>query len=229
MIFSVTGINYLLMALAFAIIALRCFELIKNRKGQLAKLFAYFFTLFSIISGIFGVLSTFRLEYTSKTSIFIDILFAFACGFLAYLIIYFNSPRINPLLGFIPVFLLGIFSAFIDLHQGHPKVLDSGEIEWGLPPIGYLSLFSLFLVSFSPMIYILFQCSKNAQNKFFKIKYLLFALVGFCGLLVCLSELIIEPFLNLEKTPLNEVVLITSNMFLYTFLLTSIKDFKNEN
>ncbi|MFH1661627.1 MAG: hypothetical protein ABIA02_00815, partial [Candidatus Falkowbacteria bacterium] len=145
---------------------------------------------------------------------------------LGYLIFYFKLPKVNPWWGFGPIFLVGIISLFIDLFQGQPFITKSGGINWGIPAIGYLLSFSLFLFTFLPMSIILFEQSKIAQSSFLKTKALLFSLVAIGGFLVIFIEFILEPFFNLEETFLNETILILLNAILFIFLITSQRDFR---
>lgn len=231
MIFSITGFAYLLISFGLGIFAYRCFEISRQKEGnQLAKLFAYFFLIFSLVSFVFGITSIFDniLHIAKIMSLLKDILFTLGCSVLGYLIIYFKFPRINPWLGFSPVFLMGVLLFLIDLLWGNPYITLRGEIVWGLPLIGYFLSFFLFLFTFFPMSFILFKQSKTSKDDFLKTKSFLFSLVALGGFIVALVELFLEPLFNLEKTMLNETILMVLNIILFTFLITSQKDFEQE-
>ena len=167
MVFSITGLGYLLLSIGLGVSAYRCFETAEPKEGgKLAQLYGYFFTIFSLTAFVLGLACLFgnQLNMTRGLLLFKDVLFALGCGTLGYLIIYFKLSKINPWWGFWPIFFVGIISLFIDLLQGHPFITKSGGINWGLSPLGYVLLFSTFLFTFLPMSLILFQQSKFSQD-----------------------------------------------------------------
>lgn len=231
MIFSITGFGYLLLTFGLGILACRCFEsTYQNGGGKTGKLFAYFFTNFSLTTLVLSCVSLLGNfpQVVRYLLFFKDILFALGCGILGYLILYFKFPELNPWYGFVPIFLIGIIALFTDIFFGHPFVTKTGGINWGLPIFGDFLPFFMFLTTFLPMSVILYKQSKDSKEQFLKTKAFLFALIALGGFLVAFVEMILEPFFNLEEMPINETVLIILNTVLFTFLFTSQKDFKKE-
>ncbi|MFH1180933.1 MAG: hypothetical protein V1705_00810 [bacterium] len=150
MILSSTGIGYLILSFGLAIIAYRCLETTKTEKGgNAARLFSYFFTIFSLIAFILSLISFLgSILDIKKIFLLLYTLLAVGCAVLGYLNIYLKAPKTSPWLGFVPILMVGTIVIFLGLFQGQPSITESGGINWGLSPLGYILLFSLFLFTF---------------------------------------------------------------------------------
>ena len=218
---SITGVFYILLSFGLAVFAHRVFNYWQSKKNnQFSQAFFYFFVVFSVASFVIGWQSLLghNSDLAKLLALARDILFSIGCLFLAYLILRIKFPKTNPCFGVVPIAILGLSVTVLNFYQGQPVITQTGGVDLGLTPMGNLLLFLLFLITFVPMGIILFNQSRTSKSNFLQTKLFSFSMVAFGGFTLALIESILEPFLNLEETLLNEYALMILTGIVFAFL-----------
>jgi len=177
MAYSVTGLSYLTLLITLAYLIYRLFQYWQREKDVTAKQSLYFvgfFGLFVLIKSVGGLFFADNVLFLAKTTEIGAFVQAIAFAFMAYHIIYLKFPKISPRLGFIAVFVLGIIAAILTVMVHHEPTLEaSGAINWGfeINSMAFLRLF-LFLVTFLPLMIILFSQFQKTADAYIKGKTL---------------------------------------------------------
>jgi len=202
--YSFTGFAYLTLFLALGFLTYRFFQYWRRERDLLSKLFLFFTGLFALFSfmktigGLFFANNQTFLIGTINAGAFIQAL-AFAA--IAYFIIYVKFPKISPWWGFIPVLILGLVAAVLNIAApSYPFLEESGAINWGFSPLGSLLFlrFFLFFITFLPGVIIFFQQFKTSKDPYVKRKSLGIALSLVFTILVTLLDFLLVNFLKLD-------------------------------
>jgi len=161
----------------------RLFQYWKKEKDAASKQVLCFIGLFGLFvlltlnAGLFFSENSCVLVKRSQIGAFIQ---AFAFAVMAYHIVYLKFPKISPWLGFFPVLGLGLAVAILNMTflQISPFLEPSGAINWGVPFDSSLAVFIsllrffLFLITFVPLVVILFSQFKKSTDYYLKGKSL---------------------------------------------------------
>ena len=175
MIISSTAIAYLVLTITIVFLNVRFFQYWIEKRDTTSKLFFFFGAIFLLFGLVRVVTTLFFPENTQilkESETIVAFLQGVAAAVIAYLVVYLKIPKISPWVGFISVFIIGMAVTAITFDLDYKPFLDpSGAINWGFPEVGalypILRLFIL-LVAFLPLMVILFQQFRQAEEAFLK-------------------------------------------------------------
>lgn len=201
MAFSYTGLAYLLGFFALGLLTYRFFQYWKKEKTVVSKLFFLFtgfFTLFMLLTAIAGLFFAKNTQILRLAVISAALIQTFALAFLGYLIVYLKFPKISPWIGFTVVFLFGLASTVLTIITPvNPHLELSGGIDWDVQPAPDIIRFSIFLITFIPLIILNIQQIRTSEEPYFKAKVSGLTLAFIFGLLVGLFDFLLEKILKL--------------------------------
>lgn len=224
MVLSLTALVELFGAFSFGILAYRFWQVFNERKSFIPRLLFYFVgTLaFYFFFDSFLILFFAGNSFALKLSVIYGVFFqSLACAFLAYLSIYILNPKINPIFGFLFIFILGSIAILIAIFTPFfPSLKSIGQIKvvnWDLPlPIGLLQSL-IFLTTFVPLIFIFLFYSQISKANFIKTRSIGMAVIFLLGL----NAGLVNFFGNfLKLSPLSgDISLGAFSLFLFLLLL----------
>ncbi|MDO8424689.1 MAG: hypothetical protein Q7S70_01990 [bacterium] len=225
--FSFTGIVYFLEFLATGLLVFRLFQYQRREKTLFAKYFFYFASIFGLFLFITAMGSLFFAENQQVLRgvvISAALLQGLACAILGYLITYISFPRISPWIGFGIVLALALasvifslvtpFAPFSELN-GNFKV-----INWDTQPTADILRFSLFLITFFPIMIIFFKRGLAAQDKELKTKTLGFSMIFFFGLVSTLLDFFLNRYFDIGAISNNIAILFLAISTFLTVIFT---------
>jgi hypothetical protein len=147
---------------------------------------------------------------------------------MSYLSVYVKlSPKISPWLGFIPVFILGMISTYLNIiTPRNPFLEPSRAINWGVPVVpasGDILRIFLFLIAFIPAIFILSEQFKKAQDVYTKRKTLGFIFLFAIVIIVALFDFIFGNILKLDPI-WRDIVFIFSSIIVFILFSSTLKE-----
>jgi len=223
--YSFTGFAYLILFFALGFLAYRLFQYWQREKDIVSKLLFIFTALFSLfaliktIGGLFFANDQAFLVGTINIGAFIQVP-AFAA--IAYFVIYVKFPKISPLWGVIPIFVLGLVAATLTVATpSYPFLEESGAITWGFS-LGLSSIlrFFLFFVIFIPGVVIFFQQFRTSKNPYVKRKALGLTLSLIFALLFTCFDFLLIGLLKLDPIWRDICSIIIGIILFITLLLT---------
>ena len=230
MSYSITGFAYLTFFLALGFLAYRFFQYWKKERNLVSKLLLFFvdlFALFALIKAIGGLFFINNQNFLAGTTNVGGFIQALAFAVIAYFIVYIKFPQISPRWGFISILILGLVAAvFTVATPSRPFLEESGAINWGFPPFGLfvvttlmLRLF-LVLVTFIPMIIILFQQFKTSKDPYVKKKSIGLMLSLIFASFISLLDFFLVSFLKVDPVWRDMSYIAISIILLITLILT---------
>jgi len=226
--YSTTGLAYLTLSVTLGYFIYRLFQYWRKEKDIISKLWLYtniLFLLFALSKVIVGLFFVENINFL-KITVYLGAFFqGFALASMAYFVIYIKFyPRISPWLGFIPIFLLGIFNTILtSITPINPFIEPSGAINWGIPATSFsITIPRVFLYSiiFIPTIIILLQQFKGAKDIFTKRKIFGIILFLFFIIILISFDFVFTPILKLDPIWRDIGFAISSIILLITLILT---------
>jgi len=202
MSFSFTGLAYLFSFFGLGLLSYRFFQYWKREKTTLSKLFLYFISIFEFfifitaIAGLFFAKNIQILKVVVVSDIFLQ---GLASAIVGYLIIYLKFPKVSPWLGFWIIFLLGLATTVLTIIiPFEPSFDPSGAIDWdvGKFPTSILRTI-IFLITFLPLVVIMFQQFITSKDFYIKTKALGLGLICLFGLIMGFLDFFLEKILKL--------------------------------
>ena len=230
MSYSITGFAYLTLFLALGFLVYRVFQYWKREKDVISRLWLYIcsifwlFTFIHAVGGLFFATNLIFLRFVLNFGIFLQ---AFAFSIMSYLTVYAKlSLRISPWWGFIPVFILGMFSTYFAVTNPQSPFLEpSGAINWDvstIPNLGDILQVFLFLVAFVPAIYVLFEQFQKAQDAYTKRKALGFVIFFIIVIIGALFDFLFISILKLDPI-WRDVMLVFASIIVFIAFLSGQK------
>lgn len=222
--FSFTGLAYLLGFFAVGLLTYRFYQYWRREGTTISRIFFYFagifafFMLITAIVGLFFAKNTLVLKGTVISAAFLQ---GLASATVAYLITYVKFPKISPWSGFIVVFLLGLTAtALTIIIPFHPFLEETGAINWDFQPLANVFRFSVFLITFVPLIIILTQEFRASENPYVKARSFGMGLLLLFGLITGLFDFLLENILKLGAVSSDIVFGFFSLLLLVLIFLT---------
>ena len=224
MVFSYTGIAYLLAFFAVGLLTYRFFQYWQNEKTTTAKLFFYSIGMFALhmlitaIAVLFFILDGQILKILTLLTIFIQNVGLSVCGSL---IIDLKFPRISPWWGFLIVSFLGLVTLVLYISiPFSPHLEESGGIDWDNQPLPGMLRFFIFLITFLPLAIILIQQIRISEEPLIKKKALGLSLVLIFGIVAALSDFFLETILKLNTISSDIAMIIVGLVALIVIFFT---------
>ncbi|NOZ60676.1 MAG: PAS domain S-box protein [Calditrichaeota bacterium] len=209
---SFTAIVYLPIVFALLFLAFRFLKDWQRSKSIEPLLYFFVFALYALVC-LTGVLAGTIYAHNPAgirwMLIVSSYILSFANAFLGCLFIFYRFPKTSLWLGFLSIFVFGIFvSILTSMADIRPELEPSGGIYWGLP--FYISILRFFLYFFAlaPLFYVLLvQKVKQSVDHDTKMKYIVLVSILFFVLMVVLVDFIIEPIFQ-TKALLSELAIL---------------------
>jgi len=231
MIFSSTGLVYLILFFALGLLTYRFFQYWKQKRDTTSKLF-FLFALTFLSFVFFRAVSI--LFFANNIKILVDsiVLVSFiedlAAAIVAYLIIYSKFPKISPWLGFSIIFILGLFVTIATAGISYqPSFEKMGAIDWGFPLSGagiFCSIlrFGIILITFIPLIVILLQQFKTSEDSSIRKRSFGLSLVLMVAVIGGLADFILNSFLRLDAI-YRDITIAILGVLLFIFIFITQK------
>ncbi len=221
MAFSFTGLAYLLGFFALGLLSYRFFQYwCQEKNNKVAEIWFYLTSIFAIfmfitaVGGLFFAANAAILKITAVIAAFLQS-FAFAC--IAYLIVYSKFPKFSPHLAFTVFLILGFISTISTaIIPFYPYLDESRGIIWDIQLIPSILRTALFLITFLPLIIILANQFKNSNDRGMKIRSLGIILILVFGILLALSDFLLE---NILKLPAISSAIFTGASSISAFMI----------
>lgn len=205
MILTLTAFVELLGFFILTILAYRLWQTYQQTKGPLSKLLFYFVGIFVIyflstgIGALFFAKNSFMLKLLVVNAVFLESL---ACAVIAYLGLYVLLPKINPLWGFLFIFICGLalaaFTLKIPFSPSLELIGSVKTINWNNPLIiGFLQSV-IFSITFIPLTFIFLFYSQASKISHIRIRSLGMVFVILLGLNAASVDYFWEGFLGLS-------------------------------
>lgn len=227
--YSFTGIAYLTLLFASGYLIYRFFQYWRKGKDAISKqvlclvVFFGLFILSNTIGGLFFANTPSFLVKIIRINAFIQ---AFIFAVIAYHIIYLKFPKISPWFGFVPILILGLILAILNsITPYNPFLEPSGAINWG-PSSDSLSVwvsvlrFSLFAITFIPLIIIFLSQFKISEDPYLKRKSLGMSLLFLFIIVSALFDFFFISIFKLGAIWRDIAFIICSATLLITLILT---------
>ncbi len=205
MILSYTSIAYSLLFLSLGFLAYRFFQYWIRSRTTTSKLFFFLalsFFLFALVTAIRVLFFTDSFEALKNSIVAASFIEGVAASVVAYLIIHLKFPKISPWVGFIVVFLLGIWATILTTAIDYQSLIGkNGVIDWEFPTFEvstpYLIIrFGIILISFIPLIVILLQQFFSSEDHTIRKRALGLSIVFFLGVGLGFIDFILGNFLR---------------------------------
>ena len=231
MVFSSTGIAYLSLLISMALLTYRFFIYWKEKKDVTSKFFIYFgicFTLFAFFKTITGLFFINNIQVLVASTVFASFIEGLAAAFVAYLIIYLKFPRFRPIIGFWVFFFLGLLATIltITLKPVSPSIEPTGAINWGFsfesPILFYYSLFRalIILITFIPLIFILFQQYLDTTDTLVKKRSFGLGLLLLVGIIIGFIDFLFIQIFHLDAISRDIAMIFLSTLLFVVIFLT---------
>jgi len=231
MVFSSTGIAYLLLFLALVFLNYRFFQCWAQNKTTTSKLFFFLalsFFLFALVRVTSVLFFADNLKVLNNSIIAISFIQGLAASIVAYLIIHLKFPKISPWVGFIVIFLLGIIVTTLTIGISYqPSVQESGAIDWGFPISNIGILYSIIRlgvlsITFFPLIIILVQQFLTSESQLVRKRSFGLSLVFFIAIVVGLIDFILTNLFKLDAI-YRDMALIAMSIILFIIVFITQK------
>ena len=224
MILTSTAIVELFGAFVLGILTYRFWQTFNERRSIISRLLFYFVTIFAfyfLFDGL-GILFFGKNQLVLKFSVVSGVFFqSLACAIITYLTFYTLLPKINPLFGFLFIFVLGteltIFTFKIPFSPSLELIGKIRTVNWNTPlMIGFLQS-AIFFITFIPLSLIFLFYSQISKIDYIKIRSFGMALVVLLGLNAALINFFLKDLLKLN--PLSgDIAFLIFNLFLLILL-----------
>ena len=224
-----TGVAYLALFIALGFLTFRFFQYWIVKRDTTSKLFF----LFSFFLSLFALVRTISIWFfADNTQILVNSIVAvaffesLAAAIIASLIIHLKFPKISPWIGFLVIFALGILITAMSTQISYdPSVGKGGAIDWGFPGSKIGTIYSLLrmgliLVTFFPLIVIIFQQFKKATDPDFKRRSLGLVIALILGVGVGFIDFILNSLFNLDVIYRDYTIIILSFFIFLTIFFT---------
>jgi len=232
MSFPLTGVAYLILFVALGFLALRFFQYWQKKKDATSKLFLFIIlplVLFALVRAISVLFFVWNLSVLKGSITVVAFLESLSAAAVAYYIIYSRFPKISPWIGFTIILFFGIaITAFSADIQYQPTVEEKGVIDWGFPSGGANVLYPLLrlaviLVTFVPLVVVLFQQFLHSQDTFIKRRTLGLCLVLFLGIILGSIDFIFNNILGLKAAIYRDYTTIIMGFLVFLIVLFTQK------
>lgn len=232
MIFSLTGLAYLILFLSLGFLTFRFFQYWREKRDTTSKLFLLLiiplalFALVRVISVLFFAKST---QALASSVIFVSFFQSLSAAVVAYLIIHLKFPKISPWVGFITIFFFGVIVTILTGSvQYHPTFGDKGVVDWGFPSSGASVIYPILrlviiLATFFPLIIILFQQFKHSEDAFLRRRSLGLSLVLFLGIVLGFIDFVLNNILELKAAIYRDYTTIVMGFLIFLIVLFTQK------
>ncbi len=174
MIFSYTGLSFLLGSFSIGLLAYRFFQYWKAENNITSKMFFWFaaiFAFFMLLVAIAGLFFAGNNQILRLTVIIATLAQAVGCAIGGYLIIHIKFPSVSPWIGFIAIFLLGLLATFSAIFiPFYPYLEPSGGINWNIPLFVGIVRSAVFVIVFLPLIAIIIRQAGSSEDALVRAK-----------------------------------------------------------
>jgi hypothetical protein len=240
MFFSSTSIAYFLLSLALGFLTYRFFQYWIQNRTTTSKLFLFLalsFFLFALVRVISVLFFAYNLKVLNGSIVAVSFIEGLAASVVAYLIIHLKFPKISPWIGFIVIFLLGIWATILTAGTDYqPLVEENGAIDWGFSAseVGMLYLvirFGIILITFVPIIIILLQQFLYSGEPIIRKRSLGLSVVLLLGIGLGFIDFVLNNFLKIGVATYRDYTTIIISFFilLVTFLTQKPEESKQQN
>ena len=224
MIFSYTGLAYLLGFFAVGLLSYRFFQYWQKEKTVVSKLFFYFtsilslFMLVAAVTGLFFADNTAALRITVILSTFIQ---GWSFAVLGYLIFYLKFSKVSPWIGFSFLLSLGMVATYFVIKIPFTPYLESnGGINWDIQPLVDTIRSCVFALAFIPVILIILQQLRETNDPAVKAKAWGIGLALTFGVVVGLFDFLLEKILKLGALSSDVAMAVVSVVIFVTVFFT---------
>ncbi len=227
MVSSITGFGYLATLIPVWFLTYRFFQYWKKEKTLVAKLLFYSMAIFSVFLIICTVPTLFFANNTFLLKTFGVIISAFfqvlGCAVLGYLIFYLKFSKISPWIGFFAICFMGAAGIILSIITPFEVFLEpDGSINWGYRGIADSLIGLMYILTFLPLVIILFKQFKTTNNFYVKNRAIGLSAMFFIIMFVVFFDYGLEKMFNLRAVT-SDYVQIILGIFLFIFLVITQK------
>ncbi|MDD2697149.1 MAG: hypothetical protein PHE52_03290 [Candidatus Pacebacteria bacterium] len=232
MSFPLTGTAYLILFVALGFLALRFFQYWRKKKDITSKLFLLIvlpLVLFALVRAVSVLFFVWNPSVLKGSITLVAFLESLSAAVVAYFITYSRFPKISPWLGFTVILFFGfVITAFSANIQYQPTLEEKGVIDWGFPSGGANAVYPLLrliviLVTFIPLIVILFQQFLRSQDGFIRRRTLGLSLVLFLGIILGSIDFVFNNILGLKAAIYRDYTTIVMGFLIFMIVLFTQK------
>ena len=223
MVFSSTGIAYLLLFLVLGFLSYRLFQYWTQNRTTTSKFFFFLvlsFLLFALIRVISVLFFVDNLQVLNASIVAVSFIEGLAASIVAYLVIHIKFHQISPRIGFIIFFFLGILATVLTVGINYqPSIEESGAVDWGFAAseVGVLYLiirFGIILITFVPLIIVIFQQFLSSKDHVTKKKSLGLSIIFLLGIGLGFIDFVLNNFLQISVAAYRDYTTIILSLFI---------------
>jgi len=212
MIFSTTGIAYLLLFISSGFLTYRFFQYWQSSKDIVSKCFlclVAMITLFALVKTIIGLFFTTNIPILQLSTAIGSFIQGVNAAIVTYLIMYLKFPKISPWVGFWTMLFLGmtVTALFFPIAmQSQPTVDAFGAIKWGFiqhADFNYIFIMAsrmfILVIGMVPIIIILIQQSITTGHSYVRKKAFGLSVVLSLGVLIGLLDFVLVDVFGLKS------------------------------
>jgi len=232
MTYSLTGIAYFTLFLALGFLTFRFFQYWKQKKDITSRTFLFLgasFALFALVRVVSVLFFAHNLKVLTYSIIAVAFIESLAAAIVGYLILHLKFPRISPWLGFVFIMALGIAATVMTANiQYQPTLGEMGVFDWGFPSSGsgipYSILrMAIILVTFFPLIIIMFQQFLRSEDSFLRRRSLGLSLMFLLAIFLGLIDFILNNLLDLGVAVYRDYTTILISFLIFVIILLTQK------
>jgi len=238
MTYSLTGIAYLALFFALGFLTFRFFQYWKEKKDVTSKAFLFLgasFALFAFVRVVSVLFFAHNISALTHSIVAVAFIQSLAAAIVAYLIIHLKFPKVSPWLGFSVIMILGLIATILTVNiQYQPTLGEMGVFDWGFPSSGsgipYSILrMAIILITFIPLIFILFQQFLHSGDNFIKRRSLGLSLVFLFAIVLGLIDFVLNNLLKLGVAVYRDYTTIFISFLIFLIILLTQKPRESEN